>query len=166
MYVLSFCVGSREGLICQRIVNTSLGWGPSPPDVTAFIFSVWFQGPTLVSDRDSKCLWPQKNVIFEWEYLQTAVSSTFPVADNDKPGLLFSLVNWAIKAMSEHSLLLLCQGFWPHPYLSLYEHEWDFWLDKKIIWGSNLSNESMCVWPELPLSVGFPCIWHAQAFWW
>lgn len=46
----SFHVGSEEGLDCGKILNMSLGWGSSPPDVTAFIFSMWIQGPTLVSD--------------------------------------------------------------------------------------------------------------------
>lgn len=48
-----FHVGSGEGLDCGKIINMNLGWSPSPPDVTAFIFSMWIQGPTLLSDEDN-----------------------------------------------------------------------------------------------------------------
>lgn len=135
----SFHVGSREGLDCQRLVNMSPGRGPSPPDVTAFIFSVWIQGPTLFADGGNKCLWPHCTVremwSFEWECLQEAFPPNNLVANkHDKPGLLWSTGH--SKAKPEHSLLSLLQGFWLFLYPSFYKNEWE-----NSDWSSKLSEE-------------------------
>lgn len=105
----------------------SLGWGPRPPDVTTFIFSVWIQRNALFADGDNKCLWPycieKCDQLSGNVYKQLFLPLTLWLTSIISPGFSSLWSTGHSKGLSEHSLLLICQRFWLHLYLSFYENK-------------------------------------------